>query len=244
MGGITLSDNGSVIAGRVVVDGNYVPARIKAGKRMELLPDAGNTACEHGEGIVETYSNFAISPNGETLGGFLWACDNDPNYDNYTAMAATYSDDDGWTILNDQTDSLSSRVNSLSDNGVAVGWAEQPTGWWEDRVWKDGEEINLKLVAPANVVDVGEATAVSSDGVWVVGLDAWNDASNNTRTATTQNPGRSRSSRSANLVLPSTGSVSARSPSTLTTSQTTARSSAPWARGQCPGDDRRRGARR
>ena len=177
MGGITMSEYGSVIAGRVVVNGNYLPARKKLGRPIEVLPDAGNNACEQGEGIFETYAHFALSPNGRTLGGFLWSCDNDPNYKNHTAMAATYNDDDGWTILNDQTDNLSSRVNALSNKGVAVGWAEQPTGWWEGRVWKDGEEINLKLAAPANVVDVGEATAISRDGVWVVGINVWNDAS-------------------------------------------------------------------
>jgi hypothetical protein len=176
MGGITMSDDGSVIGGRTVVNGNYLPARKILGQPMELLPHPGTNACEQGDGIVETYSNFAISPNGKTMGGLLWACDGNPNYKDYTAMAATYSDRDGWTILNDQADGLSSRVNALSNKGVAVGWAEQPSGWWEGRVWKDGEEINLKLAAPANVVELGEATAVSRKGLWVVGVNAWTDA--------------------------------------------------------------------
>ncbi len=176
MGGITMSDGGTVIAGRAVVNGNYLPARKKLGRPIELLPHPGTNACEQGDGIVETYSHFAISPNGKTQGGFLWACDGNPNYKDHTAMAATYSDEDGWTILNDQTDNLSSRVNALSNRGVAVGWAEQPTGWWEGRVWRNGEEINLKLAAPPNVTDVGEATAVSKDGVWVVGINVWTDA--------------------------------------------------------------------
>jgi hypothetical protein len=175
MGGITMSDNGSVIAGRVAMNDSYLAARYTKGGGVEVLPDAGNNGCDQGGGTLETYSHFAISPDGQTMGGFLWNCDNDPEYKNFTVSAVTYSDTDGWTVLNDHTDSRNSRVNALSNNGVAVGWAATPFGWWEGRVWKDGQEINLRDQAPANITDVGEATAVSADGEWVVGINTWND---------------------------------------------------------------------
>ena len=109
------------------------------------------------------------------MGGFLWNCDNDPDYKNFIAAAATYSDDQGWTVLNGHTDSLNSRVNALSNTGVAVGWAAKPTGWWEGRVWKDGQEINLQDAAPAGTQYVGEATAVSTNGEWVVGINTYDE---------------------------------------------------------------------
>ena len=66
-------------------------------------------------------------------------------------------------------------MNALSNNDVAVGWAATPNGWWEGRVWAGNEAINLQDAAPANVTDVGEATGVSADGEWVVGINTWND---------------------------------------------------------------------
>lgn len=176
MGGLTMSDNGQVIGGRVALNDAYLPARYTEAKGIELLPLAGNNACDQGGGVDEYYSHFAISPNGDTLGGFLWNCDNSPDYGNFKASAVTYSDEDGWTVLHDHSDDSSSRVNALSDNGVAVGWATTPSGWWEGHVWKDGQEISMKAVAPSNLTDVGEATAVSADGLWVVGINTWNDA--------------------------------------------------------------------
>lgn len=175
MGGIKMSDNGKVASGRVMQNNTYLAARYTNGKGIELLPDAGNNACDQGGGILEPYSHFAISPDGETTGGFLWNCDNDPNYNNFRAAAVTYSDADGWTVLHDYSDNSNSRVNELANNDVAVGWVSTPTGWWEGRIWKDGEEINLKDAAPANILDVGEATGVSRDGEWVVGINTWSD---------------------------------------------------------------------
>jgi hypothetical protein len=175
MGGIRLSDNGSIIAGRVSVDDQYLPARLLPGKDIEILPPAGNNACDQGGGIDEYYSNFAISPNGDTMGGFLWNCDYVEGLKNYKVSAATYSDADGWTILNDHYDNRSARVNSLANDGTAVGWSETSVGWWEGTVWKNGEEISMQNVAPANIMDIGEATAVSSDGSMVVGINSWDD---------------------------------------------------------------------
>ena len=40
--------------------------------------------------------------------------------------------------------------------------------------WK-AQEINMQDAAPANVVNVGEATGISADGEWVVGINTWND---------------------------------------------------------------------
>ena len=175
MGGITLSDNGSVVAGRVALNNSYLPARYTKGQGIEVLPAAGNNGCDMGGGTVETYSHFAISPDGKTMGGFLWNCDNDPNYQNFTAAAATYSDEAGWTQLNDYTDGHNTRVNGLANNGVAVGWKATDFGNWEGRVWHDGQAINMQAAAPSNFTDVGEATAVSTNGEWVVGINAWND---------------------------------------------------------------------
>ncbi len=176
IGGITTSDNGQVSAGRVIQNNTYLPARYTKGQGIEVLPDAGNNACDLGSGVPQAYSHFAISPDGETIGGFLWNCDNDPNYNNFRAAAATYSDDDGWTVLHDYTDGTDSRVDAVSNNGVAVGWTTNSFGSWEGRIWKDGAEINLKDAAPADFLEVGQATAVSTDGEWVVGIGTLNAA--------------------------------------------------------------------
>ena len=175
LGGITLSDNGSVIAGRIAQDNAFLPARYTHGQGVEILPDAGNTGCDMGDGTLEKYSHFAISPDGRTIGGFLWACDNNPDYQNYIAAAATYSDDAGWTYFGDYTGGRNSRVNSLANNGIAVGWRANDFGTWQGRVWMDGEEIDLNTAAPAGYIEIGEATAVSSNGDWVVGINATND---------------------------------------------------------------------
>ena len=175
MGGIRLSDNGSVIAGRIAHEGQYLPARLLPGKKLEILPTPGNNPCDQGAGIDEYYSNFAISPDGNLMGGFLWNCDYVEGLKNYEVSAATYNDQDGWTILNDHFDNTSSRVNALANDGTAAGWVEQSNGWWEGAVWKDGEEISMKSVAPDNIFDIGEATGVSSDGSMVVGINSWDD---------------------------------------------------------------------
>ena len=175
MGGIRLSDNGSVIAGRMAHEGQYLPARLLPGDKLEIIPTPGNNPCDQGGGIDEYYSNFAISPDGSTMGGFLWNCDYVEGLKNYEVSAATYSDEDGWKILNDHFDNASSRVNALANDGTAAGWSEQSNGWWEGTVWKDGKEISMKDAAPANITDIGEATAVSSDGSMVVGINSWDD---------------------------------------------------------------------
>ncbi|NIV34506.1 MAG: hypothetical protein GWN58_35110, partial [Anaerolineae bacterium] len=61
MGGITASDNGSILAGRTVQNNAYLAARYTQGQGMEILPDAGNTGCDMGGGTLEKYSHFAIS---------------------------------------------------------------------------------------------------------------------------------------------------------------------------------------
>jgi hypothetical protein len=176
VGGITLSANGSVMAGRVSVDDQYLPARVIPGKSIEIIPTPGNNPCDQGAGIDEYYSHWAISPDGNTMGGFLWNCDWVEGRRNFIAAAATYNVDNGWTVLNDHLDELSSRVNALANSNVAVGWAVRPgSGWWEGRVWKDGEEINMQDFAPDNVMDVGEATGVNSNGTMVVGINTWDD---------------------------------------------------------------------
>ena len=175
MGGITLSDNGSVIAGRVAYEGQYLPARLIPGKRIEVIPTPGNNACDQGDGMDMYYSHFAISPDGNTMGGFLWNCDYVEGRRNFIAAAATYSDEEGWTVLNDHFDNASSRVNALANGNTAVGWSVVSGGWWEGHVWKDGEELSMKDAAPDHITDVGQATGVNSDGSMVVGINTWDD---------------------------------------------------------------------
>ncbi len=188
MGGIELSDNGSAISGRIAIEGKYLPARLVPGKRLEIIPTPGNIPCDEGGGTDDYYSNFAISPDGITMGGFLYNCDDSEEYRNFGAAAATYNDKDGWTILNDHYDGLNSRVDSIANDGTAVGWAEQNDGFWAGRVWKDGEEISMKEVAGPAFIDVGQVTAVSSDGSMAVGIHSWDQQFNersytyNTRT--------------------------------------------------------------
>ncbi|MCH5374473.1 MAG: carboxypeptidase-like regulatory domain-containing protein, partial [Planctomycetes bacterium] len=175
MGGIRLSDNGSMISGRVVEDGQYLPARLKPGKRIEVLPTPGNNPCDQGGGLDEYYNNFAISPDGEYMGGFLWNCDDVEGQKNFVVSAVTYSDADGWTVLNDHFDNRDARVNTLANGGAAGGWSANDVGFWEGRIWHDGAEINMKEAAPANMVDVGEIMAMNSDGTFAVGINAWDE---------------------------------------------------------------------
>ena len=179
MGSITLSDNGSVIGAEMIEDNVVYPARMMPGKEIEILPPAGNSGCDQGSGVLEYYSHFAISPDGNTMGGFLWHCDGVEGLKNFTVSAVTYDDANGWRVLNDHLDSLSARVNAVSNNQVAVGWSVRPnSGWWEGRVWVDGQEINMQDAAPANIMDIGEVTGVSSDGSMAVGINSWDDAWN------------------------------------------------------------------
>jgi hypothetical protein len=176
MGSITLSDNGSVIGAEMIEDNVVYPARLMPGKEIEILPVPGNSGCDQGSGVLEYYSHFAISPDGNTMGGFLWHCDDVEGLRNFTVSAVTYDDVNGWRILNDHLDSLSARVNAVSNNQVAVGWSVRPnSGWWEGRVWVDGQEISMQDAAPAHVMDIGEVTGVSSDGSMAVGINSWDD---------------------------------------------------------------------
>lgn len=175
LGGIRLSDNGSIVAGRMVYEGEYLPARVLPGNKLEIIPTPGNNACDQGGGYDEYYNNFAISPDGSIMGGFLWNCDDVEGLKNFTVSAATYSDAEGWSILNDHFDGFNARVNALANDGTAVGWAALPNGWWEGRVWKNGTEVSMREVAPANIMDIGEATAVNSDGSLVVGISVYDE---------------------------------------------------------------------
>lgn len=175
LGAIRLSDNGSMISGRVVEDGQYLPARVLPGKRLEILPTPGNNPCDQGGGSLEYYNNFAISPDGEYMGGFLWNCDDVEGQKNFVVSAVTYSDADGWTVLDDHFDNNNARVNTLANGGTAGGWAANDFGWWEGRIWKDGAEINMLSVAPEDIVDVGQVMALNSDGTFAVGIGTWND---------------------------------------------------------------------
>lgn len=189
MGGIRMSDNGSIVAGRVVHENQYLPARMVPGKKIEIIQTPGNNGCDEGDGYLVYYFNNAISPDGSTMGGYLYNCDNVEGLRNFGAAAATYNDQDGWTVLNDHFDNLNSRVDGIANDGTAVGWAEQTTGWWEGVIWKDGVEISMKNAAPENMMEIGQATAVSSDGSMVVGTDALDEFYNargytyNTRTS-------------------------------------------------------------
>jgi hypothetical protein len=178
MGGIKMSDNGSVIGGRVIVDNAYLPARLVPGRRIELLPLPDSVPCDQGDGVLEYHSNHAISPDGSIMGGFLWNCESPGETGYFRTSAATYSDAAGWTVLNSHLDGLSSRVNGIANDGTAIGWSALDWGWWEGRIWKDGQELSVKDLAPAGIVEVGEAMAITSDGSVVVGIDAMNELYN------------------------------------------------------------------
>jgi hypothetical protein len=180
LGGIRLSDNGSVIAGRLVEGNQYLPARLMPGNKLEIIPAAGNNACDQGGGFDEYYNNFAISPDGSTMGGFLWNCDDVEGVKNFTVSAATYDDANGWTILNDHYDNLNARVNALANDGTAAGWTELSNGFWQGAIWKNGVEISMKDAAPENITYIGQVTALSSDGSVAVGINSW-DALDNER---------------------------------------------------------------
>jgi hypothetical protein len=178
LGGITFSDNGSVMAGRAIMEGAYLPARMVPGRRIELLPLPDSVPCDQGGGILEYYSHHSMSPDGSTIGGFLWNCESPGETGYFRTSAVTYSDAAGWTVLNSHLDGLSSRVNAIANDGTAIGWSALDWGWWEGRIWKNGQELSLKDVAPAGILDVGEAMAITSDGSVVVGIDAVNELYN------------------------------------------------------------------
>ncbi len=173
IGSLTLSENASIMAGVLIDDDNtYVPIRVLPGSRPQIIaPPEGYTACDGGSGYPESYSHYAISPNGKTIGGFLWDCGDDPNTWDYRVHAATWSETKGWSILDDADSGIYSRVNSLANDGTAAGWVTSPFGWRFGAVWKDGARVDLQTVNP-DVIEVGEATAIDSNANKVIGIGA------------------------------------------------------------------------
>ena len=78
------------------------------------------------------------------MGGFLWNCEDPAAPGYFRASAATWSPTAGWSVLNSHLDDRSSRVNGIANDGTAIGWSEQDTGWWQGRVWKNGKEISMR----------------------------------------------------------------------------------------------------
>jgi len=84
-------------------------------------------------------SAWALSGDGETIGGFVWGAG--ANYGN--AVPSTWSETTGLVML-DVDPGRSARVNALNiDGSIAVGWEERPDGAWQPTVWRHGVKMRL-----------------------------------------------------------------------------------------------------
>ncbi len=107
-------------------------------------------------------SGWGISGDGTSVVGFAW--NNPPPFG--TAMQWTEGGSNmslGSTVVG-----ASSRANSVDfDGDVVVGWQDSSAGFRQGAVWENGVQ---KLIFDTAGNRLGEASDVSADGQWVVGI--------------------------------------------------------------------------
>lgn len=110
---------------------------------------------------TEVSSAWGLSGDGKHTVGLGWlTCS--------PAHATQWSDGVGTFDLGSTVPGRSSRANAVDfDGDVVVGWQDSSTGFRQGAIWVDGVQSILKLGMTATVL--GEASDVSSDGVWVTG---------------------------------------------------------------------------
>ena len=109
-------------------------------------------------------SAWAISEDGNVIGGLGWV-------NAGTAHGILWNETDGITDIGSTVADRSTRINALSSDGnVAAGWQDGTSGYRQGAIWVDGEQT---LIFDQDGIEVGEAGAISGDGQWVVGGNAF-----------------------------------------------------------------------
>jgi uncharacterized membrane protein len=163
-----ISRDGRTIAGRALDDRGQENAAIwLGGTEWQVLgsftPDAGS--CDR---LLS--GTFGMNDRGNVIVGLGWdGC--------RIAHGFRWEEATGVVDLGSTVPGRSSRANAVSGDGrVIVGWQDDPTGFRQGAVWRDGaQEV---LVGPFGAV--GGAQDVNSDGTLIVGqncdplnLSAW-----------------------------------------------------------------------
>jgi hypothetical protein len=137
------------------------------GGAIEGGRDLGAYAPLDGEPVLLTgtlqsnSTGYGVSDDGTVVGlsfndGFVGA-----------AVAYTWNATDGMTALAVNRPATYSRANAISADGrVIAGWNDQDTGGRTGVIWIDGVPMDVQ---DANGIEVGEASAVTADGAFVVG---------------------------------------------------------------------------
>jgi probable HAF family extracellular repeat protein len=163
-----ISRDGRTIAGRALDDRGQENAAIwLGGTQWQLLgsfsPDAGS--CDR---LLS--GTFGMNDDGNIIVGLGWdGC--------RVAHGFRWEEGTGLVDLGTTVPGRSSRANAVSSDGrVIVGWQDDPFGFRQGAVWREGaQEV---LIGPFGAV--GEAMDVNSDGSIIVGqncnpldLSAW-----------------------------------------------------------------------
>jgi len=147
------ADGSTIISGRAGADGFTSPAIWKSGSVLDLgHPANGCTQVGNSWG-----SGYGLNGNGTVAVGLAWTCA-DAEAFAWTARHGSWS-------LGHPAGSHSSRASAISANGATiVGFWEDPTGPRRPVRWVGGKhELFL------GETTLGEASAVSNDGVFIVG---------------------------------------------------------------------------
>lgn len=166
-------NNAGTIAGSVPVNGGSreggtdVPALSPVGAAMPaLLPLPADT---------DNADVYDVSDDGSAV-GLTWLSDWSISRAYYYSAAQN-----AIVVLPVDTPSEASRGNSISaDGSIIAGWNDDPdTGFRRGVVWKDLVQIYPSVVIDGAEYNVGEASAVSGNGKWVVGSQYPNSSGTN-----------------------------------------------------------------
>lgn len=119
---------------------------------------------------TDTSSGWSVSGDGNTLVGLGWS----PNMTNAYAIksvntAGVWSAPVAMPWL---VPGRSTRANGCSSNGnTLVGWQDNPAGYRQGAIWVNGIGQRLWHQYPRR--PLGEASACSGDGTWVVGAGGY-----------------------------------------------------------------------
>ncbi len=118
-----------------------------------------------GSSDASSSSAWGISGNGQTVVGLGWVSD-------FSARAVQSTA--GGAMQDLGSLGGSSRANGASyDGSVIAGWVEQPDGGWTGAYWKNGV---LNQMVDADGYALQEASAVSADGIWIIGQSLYSEA--------------------------------------------------------------------
>jgi uncharacterized membrane protein len=163
-----ISRDGRTIAGRTLDDRGRENAAIWLGGTDWQVLGSFSPEAESCDRLLS--GTFGMNDDGNVIVGLGWdGC--------RIAHGFRWEETTGVVDLGSTVPGRASRANAVSGDGrVIVGWQDDPTGFRQGAVWRDG--VQEVLVGPFGAV--GEAMDVNSDGSIIVGqscnpldLSAW-----------------------------------------------------------------------